>query len=331
MNDLTLLATHGPSATDLPADVRDRARTALLGEIAHDRSMRRDAVLAQPRRRRRAVTRIGVVAASVIGAALLAPSLLGLNGSAAVALGPADPMTFPFTPTALPAELGEPVFERDTDFIAARYGSTLDGVSITTGVDDADHWDLPDDAPTVDIAGHTASIVTGTAHDGTTTSAPTVTIIWETDEHAWTAVRGSGTYADAGRVEAIAASLRDEPQPVDLALDVAPRGWSVAAYKEDRVLTLSPDGRTGPDTLTVTVLGDSGTDLSAEAGLRDVATLTVNGRAAQLGTRNGDAGDEVWMLTAQTASGHAFSLQAPAGSFSRDQVVEVAQGVTYRP
>lgn len=328
MNDMTLLKAHGPAAAELPTDVRDRARAALLREI--DRTVDLDDVLpAATVRRPRRLGRLALVAASISAVALIVPSLAGLDGSAAIAIVPTDPLGFPFTPTKVPAGLGDPVFERDGQFSAARYGSALNGLTVLTDVEDEDFWTIPADAPTVDVAGHQGRVLTGTAYNGTPRSAPTVAVVWETDDHDWTAVRGSGTYADAGRVEAFAESLREKDQPVDLSLSLAPEGWSVAAYKEDRILTLSPNDEPGANDLTVSLVDAPAEDLAAY-GAQEVSTMTINGQPAQLGRQGGTGEEDGWLLTGHTTSGQAFSLQAP-DDLTREQVIEVAEGVTYRP
>lgn len=328
MNDMTLIKTHGPAASELRTEVRDRARAALLEEI--DRAATLDGVRPTSAVRRPGrLAGLALVAASISGAALIVPSLAGLDGSAAIAIVPTEPLVFPFTPTELPGGLGDPVFERDSHFSAARYGSALNGLTVLTNVEDESFWTIPADAPKVDVAGHQGAVLTGTAYDGTSRSAPTVTVVWETDDHDWTAVRGSGIYADAGRVEAFAESLREEDQPVDLSLRLAPEGWSVAAYKEDRILTLSPNDEPGANDLTVSLVDAPAEDLAAY-GAQDVSTMTINGQPAQLGRQGGVGEENGWVLTGHTANGQAFALQTP-DDLTREQVIEVAEGVTYRP
>jgi hypothetical protein len=60
-----------------------------------------------------------------------------------------------------------------------------------------------------------------------------------------------------------------------------------------------------------------------------VATLTINDVPAQVGRQPAAGEDPTWILEAQTSSGQTFSLQAPAG-FTRDQVIRIAESVTYR-
>ena len=318
MNDLELLDRFGPQPTDPSATVMDAARARL------DVAMTTPIPPAAHRSRRLPL----LVAAAVAAVGLaVTPALVGSDTS--VALAAVDPLTFPLTPTSLPAGLGDPVFEHDANFITARYGPVLNGVSITTDVEGQDFWSIPDNASTAEINGHHATVLSRTVYDGTPDSAPAVSVIWQGDDNDWTAVTGSGTYADAARVAAIAESLREEPQPVDLALSVAPTGWSVVAYKDDRILTLAASGEAGETDLTVAPVERVGRDL-AGYGANDVETLVMNGEAAQLGRQAAEAGDQSWVLEAQTASGQPFSLQAPA-ALTRDQVIQVAKGVIYTP
>lgn len=317
MNDLDLLDRFGPKPTQLSATALDVARARLDAAMA-------DAAGSKPQPRRRLLI-LAAAAATAVGLAAT-PALVGSGSS--VALATVNPLTFPLTPTALSSGLGDPVFERDPNFVAARYGSVLNGVSIVTEVDDEDFWTVPDNTPTTDIAGHRATVVRRTVNNGTTDSAPAVTVIWQ-GSHDWTAVTGSGSYADADRVEAIADSLRDRPQQVDLTLSIAPKGWSVVFYKEDRILTVAAPGEAGSKELTVTLVDRRDQDLSGYAA-RDVETVTVNGAPAQLGRQPAGADGAGWILEARTSSGQPFSLQAPA-ALTRAQVIRVAEGVMYRP
>ncbi|MFD2083239.1 hypothetical protein SAMN05421678_103158 [Actinopolymorpha cephalotaxi] len=317
MNDLDLLDRFGPKPTQLSATALAAARARLDAAMT-------DAAGSRTRPRRR-LPILAAAAAAAVGLAVT-PALIGSGGS--VALATVDPMTFPLTPAVLPSGLGEPVFEQDANFMAARYGSALNSVSIVTGVDDEDFWAVPDNAPTTDIDGHKASVVHRTVHNGTLDSAPAVTVVWRGD-HDWTAVTGTGSYADAGQIETIAESMKDQPQQVDLTLSVAPKGWSVVAYKEDRILTLAAPDDGGAKELTVSLVDRLDRDLSGYAA-HDVETVTINGARAQLGRQAAEGADSDWILEARTSSGQPFSLQAPA-ALTRHQVIEVAEGVTYRP
>ena len=126
---------------------------------------------------------IGLVAASAAGALFAGPSLLGLDNAGAIALAPADPLSFPLTPATVPAGLGEPIFEMESHFVSARYGAgSPDGLTVTTNVENDDFWTIPEDTQSVDISGHDATLFNDVAFDGTTTSTPTVSVVWRDDE-----------------------------------------------------------------------------------------------------------------------------------------------------
>jgi hypothetical protein len=238
-------------------------------------------------------------------------------------------MTFPWTPSSMPAGLVEPVFEKDSGFIAARYGDQLNGISITTDVAEEDFWTIPSDARSADVDGEEAKVFERTVYNGSPESAKAVMVVWKDDANDWTAVTGSGRYADGDRMVAFAEAMRDQAQRVDLSLSVAPVGWAVVAYKEDRILTLSESGEPDDNDLTVALTDRVGTNLSAYAA-EDESAVTINGRPALLGQQASDVGGFRWILEANTASGQSFALQAPDG-LTRDQVIAVAEGVTYEP
>ena len=319
MTDLKTIDRLGPAPTPL-------SETALCAARARLDSAITQAPASTQRRPRRRLPLLAAAAAAAVGLAV-APARVGSDNS--IALAAVDPMTFPWTPSAVPAGLGEPVFEKDSNFIAARYGDQLNGISITTDVADEDFWTIPASARSADVDGDEARIYERTAYNGSPESANAVTVVWKDDANDWTAVTGSGQYADGDRMVAFAEAMRDQPQRVDLGLSVAPAGWTVAAYKEDRILTLSESGEPDDNDLTVALIDHVGTNLSAY-GAEDESAVTINGRPALLGRQASDAGDFRWILEANTASGQSFALQAPDG-LTRDQVIAVAESVTYEP
>lgn len=321
MNDLDLLDRFGPQSTEPSAAVIAAARGRLDAAMTPA-----SAAAAAEHRPHRRLPLLAAAAAAAVGLAIT-PALVASDHS--IALAAVDPLTFPLTPAALPGSLGEPVFERDSEFMAARYGPALNGVSIVTDVEGEDFWSIPDTASTAEVNGHQATVFSRTVYDGTPDSAAAMTVVFQSDDNTWTAVTGSGSYADADRVEALAESLREEPQPVDLALSVAPKGWSVVAYKEDRILILAPPGEASRNELTVALVEQRSPNL-AGYGAQNVETLTINEQPAHLGRQAAEAGEPTWILEAQTSSGQAFSLQAPA-ALTRDQVIQMAEGVTYQP
>lgn len=319
MNDLTLLETDGPAPAPLTPETRASARQALLAEIG-------DPPVTRPRRLHR-LAPLALVAASVTAAAVLVPALTGSGGGTAVALVATDPLTFPLSSALLDGRWDDAVFELDREggFAAARYGAPLDGVSVTASLDGREP-DVPDDARPVDLAGLDGRLFTGTVHDGSPRSAASTTVVWETDDGTWVSVRGTGDQADPGGVEEVAESLEQVAQPVDLTLQVAPRGWTVAAYKDDRVLVMAPqDGGTAQD-LTVSLLDALPADLGAATGATDVRRVVVHGRDAEVGQVEATP-EPTWVIAARTRAGRPFLLQAP-GSFTRAQALEVAAGVS---
>jgi hypothetical protein len=319
MTDLTTVDRLGPAPTPLSETALSVARARLDSAIEQAPS-------STQRRPRRRLSLLAAAAAVAVGLAVT-PALVGSDDS--IALAAVDPMSFPWTPSAVPADLDEPVFEKDSNFVAARYGDRANGISITTDVEEEDFWTIPSGALSADVHGDEAKVYERTVDSGRPEGAHAVTVVWKDDAHDWTAVTGSGQYADGDRMVAFAEAMRDEPQPVDLSLGVAPAGWTVAAYKEDRILTLSESGEPDENDLAVSLTDRVRRSLSAYAA-EDESAVTIHGRPALLGRQASDAGDFRWILEANTASGQSFALQAP-DSLTRDQVIAVAESVTYEP
>jgi hypothetical protein len=136
----------------------------------------------------------------------------------------------------------------------------------------------------------------------------------------------------------VAGSLVDRPQPATLDIGLAPDGWSIAAYKMGRVLTLVNDAHEAQD-LTVhiplpeDVIPADRVRESIGGPIGPQLDVTVNGRPAQL--VRVDIGYEVdghryegWYLQAQFENGTTFVVQAPE-AFTQEQVLELAESVTH--
>jgi hypothetical protein len=116
---------------------------------------------------------------------------------------------------------------------------------------------------------------------------------------------------------------------------LAPAGWSVLAYKDDRILTLVDDDY---DRLSLNVfLPDRpipADRLLTELGgppVAPVLDVSVNGRPAHLVRLEArDAADNGWYLQARFPDGRTFVVQAPA-AFTKAQVLAFAAQVTYTP
>ncbi len=315
MNDLDLLRVHGPAPIPATTAVLDRSRAALRTGIRDEveRAGTAPVVPLRPRTGRRRAVGLGLAAATVALASLLAPSLTGSRESGAIALTRVQPLAFPFTPAEVPAGLAGPVFDRDGDLTTAQYrGAGGDLLSVVLP-GSLDQWTVPATARHVDVRDRDAVLFRQA--DGA------VVVAWTEQDGTVVGVSGRGSFGDARRVQAFAGSLAARPQRVRLPLTVAPRGWEPSAYKAGRTATFT--ARDG-ESLTVVLTDGSTRDLSGY-GVASVRTVEVSGAPAWVGRQ----GDEGWVLVGRTPDGTGFSLQAP-GRFTRAEVVEVADGVRHR-
>jgi len=249
------------------------------------------------------------------------------------------PPTFPFTLAPAPAGL-PPSFSADPgDVLHAGYGSPDgDRVSLTVTPEEPELEDTSDEED-VTVRGRDAELVTenvvwGT-RDGGSEVRPQAALVVEWSGDRWLKITGGGRYDDRDRLLAVARTLVERPQRVPLQVHLAPAGWSLLAYKEDRILTLVNDAY---EQQTVNVyLEDQ--PVPADRLLHElmgppiapVIDVQVNGRPAQLVRL--DAGtplDNGWFLQAQFADGTTFVVQAPE-AFTQEQVLAFAEQVTHNP
>ena len=114
---------------------------------------------------------------------------------------------------------------------------------------------------------------------------------------------------------------------------LAPAGWSVQAYKDDRILTLVdnayeqqslnvylPEQALSADQVRGELMGPVG----------PMIPVIVNERPAQLVQVDTGPIDAGWFLQAQFADGRTFVVQAPA-AFTQEEVLAFAAEVTYTP
>jgi hypothetical protein len=336
MNEITLLREAGPEALPLPAEARSAARAALLAEIEGRPSVRR---LRRPGRT--ATIRIGGALATVAAAwaaavVVAAPDELG-PPPGSVTLVAFEPPAFPLALDPAPAGL-TPSFSADPgDVLHAGYGSTSgDGLRLTVTPDESELQD-PSDEQDVTVRGRagelaTENVVWGT-EDGGSEVRPQAVLVVEWSGEQWVKLTGDGRYDDRDELLAVARTLVERPQPVPLQVHLAPAGWSVLAYKDDRILTLVND-LYEQQTLTVflpeqpipadRLLGE----LMGPEG--PVVETTVNGRPAQLVRIGGGPLEAGWYLQARFANGTTFVVQAPE-AFTEEQVLRFAQQVTHNP
>jgi hypothetical protein len=352
MNDITLLREVGPDAAPLPREVRSSARAALLAEIG--------AVGIPARRRlwlpsRTAGVRItaGVAVAAVAWTAavvIAGPDPTGTPASG-VTLVDFEMPTFPLSLDPVPEGL-RAAFDGDADGSSVadyRDAAGENGFTIYVSDEAPDPGDVQGrevtDVADVDVGRRNAELVTGredycdvddqglASHCRT---RPFAVLVTEWREDLWVSLSGQGRYTEADRLLHVADSLIDRPQPATLRVGLAPAGWSVQFFKMGRVLTLVDDA---DEQQTLTVQIPQPADVVPPGELLDqlmspvgpLVPVTVHGRPAHLVLLDSGYLDQrIWFLQAQFADGTTFELQAPE-AFSQEQVLEMAEQVTYTP
>ena len=344
MNDITLLREAGPTAPPMQPAVRSVARVALLEEIERSRTVRGRVRVRLPRRR--TALRIGagvtVVAAAWTAAVVIAaPDELG-PPPGSVTLVAFEPPTFPLALDPVPGGL-TPSYSADPGGIlhAGYSGAGDDSIYVRIEPDEPEQYDVSD-TEDVTVNGEDAELVTGSINTCTgpgpeciEVQVPYVHLVWERRDGQWVELSGSGRYDDGDRLRAVAEDLVDRPQPVPLQVHLAPAGWSVQAYKDDRILTLVNDSY---EQQTVNVFLPLPEDVvPADELLGElmgpvgpVIPATINGRPAQLVQIGGGPMDSGWYLQAQFTDGTTFVVQAPA-AFTQEEVLRFAAEVTYTP
>jgi hypothetical protein len=205
--------------------------------------------------------------------------------------------------------------------ITARGSTTVDGV-------DADSvsgtYDRPScrNAPSTPVqTEEPAEVCTSTFTD----------LIWERADGQWMWLRGEDRYAETAALAAVAGSIVDEPQPVDLQVGLAPEGWSLNSY-DDGHLGLVDDE--DPDRRLGVSLMERWRGETVENAFQGMYSgperwVTVDDRRAKLVLV--DQGDfDEWFLAGELDGGVLFMIQTPS-SFTENQVVEIAEQVTYTP
>jgi hypothetical protein len=174
-------------------------------------------------------------------------------------------------------------------------------------------------------------------------------IAWQRSDGLFVYLAGEGDrYSKAEALVAVAESIADRPQPVELQFGLAPQGWAVSSYESMASLTLvSEADPTSPrDRIGISLLERWRGETDPHDALRGmsygspVETVTVFGREAALVsvpdpfTGPGFPGHEepgrMWHLAAQFPDGPLFLLQAP-DTMSREDVLAMAEALTYSP
>lgn len=170
-------------------------------------------------------------------------------------------------------------------------------------------------------------------------------LYYQRPDGLWVGVVGEGDrYGDVAALVAVAESIVDEPQPVALQFGLAPDGWQVSSYESLANLTLvsAADPTSLSDRVGLSLLERwRGYDTVGDVlqGMTDgnpVEDVVVNGRPAALVSvpdafADPGSGRRTWYLSAQFPDGGPlFLFQAP-DTLSRDDVLAMAEGVTYTP
>ncbi|MCZ2807041.1 hypothetical protein O2W18_18190 [Modestobacter sp. VKM Ac-2983] len=163
-------------------------------------------------------------------------------------------------------------------------------------------------------------------------------LTWERRPGQWVTIQAQGRYAQRDLLTGIAADLVDDPLGMPVQLHLAPAGYSLDFFKDNgRIVRLADD--TDPSLgLTVQLLSADEVisideQLPSVGSRRDgtVEDVTVQGQPAQLArTDHGGGGEHGWVLQALLPGGRTFVVEAPEGLTS-EQVVQIADQVTYTP
>ncbi len=354
MNEITLLREAGPEGPALSAATRNTARAALLAEIDGGSPPRRVRLPSRTVRWRVGAGVVAVAAAWAAAVVIAAPDELGPLPDS-VELVAFEPPAFPLSLDPLPAGWDASFSADPGGVLHASYGDVSvdasgnaagDGLYLRVSPEEPEQYDVTgtDD---VSVDGQDAEFVRGdlvmcggTATECVEERVPYLHLVWERQDDQWVQLQGYGAYDDADRLLDVAHDLVDRPQRVPLQVSLAPAGWSVLGYKDDRILTLVDDDHE-QHTLSVQlplpedVVPAEQVRSSVAGPIGPQLDPTVNGRPAQLVRVQGDLMIEGrflegWFLQAQFADGTTFVVQAP-GAFTQEQVLQLAETVTYNP
>jgi hypothetical protein len=292
----------------------------------------------------RAGTAVLVIAAAWLTAVVVTPSEHAPAPSHApaqtggIALVAGEEATFPLTldpaPEGLTPEFsragGVPYYgDQPVVFTADYMSPDGDRILLTLFPEDprdlgGDRW-VGDGPPTgtATVAATKAEVWNGKGY---------VSLLWERPDGRWIGLLGEGTYAKTAALVAVGNSVVDRPQPIGLRFGLAPAGWSIGGYEENRSLDLVSD--TAPDQLlrvSVYTPGPGSTIDTLNAGntfAGPVETVTFQGQPGRLALMKGDAGyPDYWRAVGQLPGGKIFLLLAPE-NLTQEQVTQIADQIT---
>jgi hypothetical protein len=309
----------------------------------------------RPRVRRRTLVRLGAgvlaLAAAWAVALAVAPSdgptapdgrtdVPGQAVPGAMDLVAVEEVTFPLTVEAPPPGVtpsfsrwgGVPFYGDQPLVHAADYTSDSgDRVLVVLypedprGMDDVGLGDEP--AGTVRVGDADAAVLRG---DGSTG------LLWARPDGSWVAVSGEGAYDSTSALIPVAASVVDRPQALDLQFGLAPAGWEVGGYEESRSIDLVSE--TQPDELLRLSLWAFGGEEALDGALEGSTftgipePVTIQGRAGRIAL--GDGGDSscaCWYVVGQFPGADRLFLLLGSDGLSREQMLGMAEQVTFTP
>ena len=366
--DARLAAAAGVSDDELPplpeeflahlmADADpDPATVVALRQLIADAHEERTAPRVRRHPHRRTARRIGAAVVALAAAWTTAvlvtpadqPSPRGTTAgpTGGITLVAAEEIAFPVSLDPAPAGLtplfsqwgGAPPFEEEPLTYTASYrppGTDGRGYGFSLRLYPEDpretrvisEWPLPGaSVATVTVDGTEAQVATDEAH---------ADLLWQRPDGWWLQISGDGPYADTETVVGIAESVVDRPQPLDLQFGLAPAGWTLNSLEESRSIDLSSDA--DPEQRIKLSRYEPGFGLTIDDLLdqmvpaQPVETVTVQGRPARLAlARPGVEAPTSWYVTGEFPDGSLFLLGAP-DTLTREQVLEIADQVTYTP
>jgi hypothetical protein len=159
---------------------------------------------------------------------------------------------------------------------------------------------------------------------------------WERRPGQWVIINAQGRYADGEVLTTIAEELVDSPQAMPVQLHLAPAGYSLDFFKDDGRIVRLGDDADPEQGLTVHVpLPDEVVPVDqlpgAVAGVTGaVEEVTVQGQPAHLVRTDYGGARQGCFLQARFPDGTTFIVEAP-GTLTQEQVVQIADQVTYTP
>jgi hypothetical protein len=255
----------------------------------------------------------------------------------------AEEVTFPLSLDPVPEGL-TPTFSRwggvpyygDQPLVFAADYMSADGDRVLVSLFPEDPRNLGDHgygvegnpAGTVTVDGAEAEVWRGEA---------SVSLLWERPDGRWVRVMGEGAYAETDAVVTVAESIVDRPQSVGLQFGLAPAGWSLGGYEESRSLDLVSDTDPGQPPLRLSLFGGPGfgatidTPFEGRALAGPVEPVTIKGLPARMALADGgEGGTDTWLVAGQLPDAPLFLLLAPP-ILTQEQVLQVAEQVTYTP